>query len=208
VPGRAIKDLARVVDKVESETQLQVAVDSVGENDAKQVQFAVATSGISKQIICPCLEESYPDCLALLDRYEFETTVAMNRYALMTRLERLSVLTDKKAKGVKFVFDPEAQKIELLIEREYGKGKQIMDAEIPAVLEGFEIRFNLQYVMNILKAMSSSALNLVISKPHTPAKVESSGDFDIPELTMNATYFLMPMCSLNEVDDIEAEPNN
>ncbi len=207
VPGRAIKELARIVDKVEADTQLQVAIDRVGETNAKQVQFTVAASEISKQIICPCLEEPYPDCLALLDRYEFETTATINRYALITRLERLAVLTDKKAKGVKFVFDSDEQKIELLIERDYGKGKQIMDAEIPADLQGFEIRFNLQYLMNILKAMSSTALNLVVSKPHTPAKVELAGEIEIPELTMNATYFLMPMCSLAEVDGTEALPS-
>lgn len=206
IPGRAIKELARTVDKVESETQLQVAVDRVEESAAKRVQFTVTASGVSKQIVCQCFEEAYPDCLALLDRYEFDTTVTMNRYALMTRLERLSALTDKKAKGVKFTFNHEAQRIELLIEREYGKGKQVMDAEVPAELEGFEIRFNLQYVMNILKAMSSAALNLVVSKPSSPAKVQSAGDIEIPELTMNATYFLMPMCSLNDVDDVAPDP--
>lgn len=204
IPGRAIKELAKTIDKVEAETQLQVTVDNFGETDAKRVQFIVAASGFSKQIICPCLEEPYPDCLALLDRYEFATTVTMNRHALMTRLERLAVLTDKKAKGVKFVFDRDAQKIELLIERDYGKGKQVMDAEVPDDLEGFEIRFNLQYLMNILKAMSSASLNLVVNKPSTPAKVESAGDVEIPELIMTATYFLMPMCSLNEV---EADPS-
>ncbi|WP_348251653.1 DNA polymerase III subunit beta [Leptolyngbya boryana] len=204
VPSRAIKELARTVDKVEAETQLQIAVDRVEENAAKRVQFTIAASGISKQIVCQCLEEVYPDCLALLDRYEFDTTITINRYALMTRLERLSALTDKKAKGVKFTFNHEAQKIELLIEREYGKGKQIMDTEVPEELEGFEIRFNLQYLMNILKAMSSSALKLVMSKPHTPAKVESTGDFEIPELDMTATYFLMPMCNLDEVGDVQS----
>jgi DNA polymerase III subunit beta len=207
IPGRVIKELAKTVDKVEAETQLQVAVESVGDNAAKQVQFTVGASGISKQITCQCLEESYPDCLALLDRYEFETTATISRYALMTRLERLAVLTDKKAKGVKCVFDHEAQKIELLIERDYGKGKQVMDADIPAELQGFEIRFNLQYLMNILRAMSSASLNLVMSKPSTPAKVESAGDLEIPELTMNATYFLMPMCSLNEVDNVTPDPS-
>ncbi|KAM3101045.1 DNA polymerase III subunit beta [Phormidesmis sp. 146-12] len=196
IPGKALKELAKTLEKTASETELQVFYD----DKAKRVLFAVEEDDLSKQISCQCLEEEYPDCDLLLSRYPFNQTVTISRSSLLSRLERLAVLADKKVKTVKFCFDSQHQTIDLLIERDYGKGKQVLDAAIPETVKGMAIKFNVTYLLNILKAMSSSALKLVMHQFNTPAKVEAVGDVDIPELRMEATYFLFPMVNQDEVN--------
>lgn len=196
IPGKALKELAKTLEKTASETELKVFYD----DKAKRVLFAVEENGLSKQIACQCLEEDYPDCDLLLSRYPFNQTVTISRSTLLSRLERLAVLADKKVKTVKFCFDSQHQTIDLSIERDYGKGKQVLDAAIPETVNGMAIKFNVTYLLNILKAMSSSALKLVMHQLNTPAKVEAAGDVDIPELHMEATYFLFPMVDQDEMN--------
>ena len=196
IPGKALRELAKTLEKTASETELQVFYD----NQAKRVMFAVEENDLSKQIACQCLEEDYPDCDLLLSRYPFNQTVTISRSTLLSRLERLAVLADKKVKTVKFCFDSQHQTIDLSIERDYGKGKQVLDAAVPETVNGMTIKFNITYLLNILKAMSSSALKLVMYQFNTPAKVEAAGDVDIPELRMEATYFLFPMVDQNEMN--------
>jgi DNA polymerase III sliding clamp (beta) subunit (PCNA family) len=196
IPGKALKELAKTLEKKASETELKVFYD----DKAKRVLFAVEENDLSKQIACQCLEEDYPDCDLLLSRYPFNQTVTISRSTLLSRLERLAVLADKKVKTVKFCFDSEQQTIDLSTERDYGKGKQVLDAAIPETVNGMAIKFNVTYLLNILKAMSSYALKLVMHQFNTPAKVEAAGDVDIPELRMEATYFLFPMVDQDEMN--------
>lgn len=196
IPGKALKELAKTLEKTASETELKVFYD----DKAKRVLFAVEENDLSKQISCQCLEEDYPDCDLLLSRYPFNQTVTISRSTLLSRLERLAVLADKKVKTVKFCFDSQQQTIDLSIERDYGKGRQVLDAAIPETVNGMAIKFNVTYLLNILKAMSSSALKLVMHQFNTPAKVEAAGDVDIPELRMEATYFLFPMVDQDEMN--------
>jgi DNA polymerase-3 subunit beta len=195
IPGKALKELAKTLEKTAPETELLSYDDK-----AKRVLFAVEENDLSKQISCRCMEEDYPDCDLLLSRYPFNQTVTISRSTLLSRLERLAVLADKKVKTVKFSFDSQHQTIGLSIERDYGKGKQVLDAAIPETVNGMAIKFNITYLLNILKAMSSSALKLVMHQFNTPAKVEAAGDVDIPELRMEATYFLFPMVDQDEMN--------
>lgn len=196
IPGKALKELAKTLEKTASETELQAFYDG----QAKRMLFVVEDDGLSKQIACQCLEEEYPDCDRLLNRYTFKQTATISRSTLLSRLERVAVLADKKVKTVKFCFDSQQQTITLSIERDYGKGKQVLEAAIPDPLNGMTIKFNINYLLNILKAISSSALKLVVHQNNTPARVEATGDVDIPELRMEATYFLFPMVDQAEVD--------
>lgn len=71
IPGKALKELAKTLEKTASETELHVFYD----NQAKRVLFAVEENDLSKQIVCQCLEEDYPDCDLLLSRYPFNQIV-------------------------------------------------------------------------------------------------------------------------------------
>lgn len=196
IPGKALKELVKTLEKTTSQTELQVFYD----DKAKRIVFAVEDADLSKQMTCQCLEEDYPDCDLLLSRYRFSHTITISRSLLLSRLERLAVLADRKVKTVKFCFDSQQQTIDLSIEQDYGKGKQVLDAVIPKAVNGMEIKFNINYLLNILKAISSSAVKLIVHQFNTPARVEAAGDMDIPELRMDATYFLFPMVDRDEMN--------
>lgn len=90
-------------------------------------------------------------------------------------------------------FDRTTQTVTLSIERDYGKGQQQMPALLPGEMDDLEILFNVTYLLNAIKALGSSALKLVMNQPDTPANIYSAGDLEMPELNMEATYFVMPL---------------
>jgi DNA polymerase III subunit beta len=187
IPIKALRELTRTLEKSKLDTPLQFV------SEANRVSFAVTENGITKQLLCQCLEGDYPDCQALLNRYHYPKQVTLDKYDLLARLDRLAVLADKKEHAVRLRFDQATQMVTLSIEREYGKGQQMMPAILSDDVDGMELLFNVKYLLNVIKALGSSALKLVLDQPNTPVKICSAGDVEVPELKLEATYFIMPL---------------
>ena len=188
IPVKALKELTRALEKVEPDQPLQFAYDEL----ATRVLFEVSDGDIHKQIICQCLEDIYPDCQTLVNQYQYPKQITVNKGELLVKLDRLSVLADKKENSVRFYFDRPHQEIHLSIERDYGKGKQVVSAEVPADADQLEITFNVNYLLNAIRAISSSAVCITLNKPYTPVNLKPAGDVDIPGINMDATYFVLP----------------
>lgn len=195
IPAKALKELTRNLEKVESDQTLQFAYD----DRAKRVMFELTDEGIHKQIICQCLEDSYPDCQALVNQYQYPKRVTVERNALLTKLDRLSALADRKENGIRLFYTSSTQEIHLSIERDYGKGKQVVAADIPSEVDQMEIMFNINYLLNALKAISSSAVCITMNKPYTPASLKPTGDMENPEISLDATYFILPLYDKEKV---------
>lgn len=189
IPMKALKELTRTLEKCKLDTPLQFA------SEDNRVIFEVTENGITRQLLCQCLEGDYPDCQALLSRYQYPRQVTLDKYDLLARLDRLAVLADKKEHAVRLKFDRATQSVTLSIERDYGKGQQQMPAMLPDEMNDLEILFNVTYLLNAIKALGSSALKLVMNQPDTPANICSAGELEMPELNMEATYFVMPLSS-------------
>ena len=194
IPVKALKELTRALEKVEPDQPLRFAYDE----QAKRVLFEVSDSGICKQIICQCLEDVYPDCQTLVNQYRYPKQITVDKGELLVKLDRLSVLADKKENSVRFYFDHPRQEIHLSIERDYGKGKQVVSAEVPAEANQLEITFNINYLLNAIRAISSSAVCIMLNKPYTPVNLKPAGDMDIPGIDLDATYFVLPQYDKEE----------
>lgn len=201
IPARMLGELSKTLEKVEPDASFKYAYD----RKTKRALFEVEHDGIRKRFITQCFDGGYPDCPALLDQYQFRHTVTLDKAELLDRLERLEVLADKKVNGVVIQFHAKEQHIQLSLEQDFGKGIQTMSAEIPKELGSTEVQFNVKYLTTAVKALMSSALRLTLDKPYTPAKVQSAGDVEVPELEMDAVYFLLPQFDKDKLAQIQEE---
>jgi DNA polymerase III subunit beta len=182
IPGKALKELIRnLADSVDA---IQLLYDA----QATRASFAWQDIILS----CQCIEGQYPDCEQLLSRYSFDREVVLEKSGLLKALERLSVLTDKKERGIQFRFDGTTQQIHLSIEREFGKGNETISAHIPTDM-ALDIQFNLKYLGEAVKAIPSSGIKMHLKQPDYPAMLVPAGDFNNPELEMEMRHFLFPL---------------
>jgi DNA polymerase III subunit beta len=182
IPGKALKELIRnLADSVDA---IQLLYDA----QATRASFAWQDIVLS----CQCIEGQYPDCEQLLSRYSFDREVVLDKSGLLKALERLSVLTDKKERGIQFRFDGTTQQIHLSIEREFGKGDETISAHIPTDMT-LDIQFNLKYLGEAVKAIPSSAIKMHLKQPDYPVMLVPAGDFSNSELEMDMRHFLFPL---------------
>jgi DNA polymerase-3 subunit beta len=182
IPGKALKELIRnLADSVDA---IQLLYDA----QATRASFAWQDIILS----CQCIEGQYPDCEQLLSRYSFDREVVLEKSGLLKALERLSVLTDKKERGIQFQFDGTTQQIHLSIEREFGKGDETISAHIPTDMT-LDIQFNLKYLGEAVKAIPSAGIKMHLKQPDYPAMLVPAGDFNNPELEMEMRHFLFPL---------------
>jgi DNA polymerase-3 subunit beta len=182
IPGKALKELIRnLADSVDS---IQLRYDA----EATRASFAWQDIILS----CQCIEGQYPDCEQLLARYNFDQEVVLEKSGLLKALERLSVLTDKKERGIQFRFDGTTQQIHLSIEREFGKGDETISAHIPTDMT-LEIQFNLKYLGEAVKAIPSTGIKMHLKQPDYPVMLMPAGDLNNPELEMEMRHFLFPL---------------
>uniref|UniRef100_A0A832H274 DNA polymerase III subunit beta n=1 Tax=Oscillatoriales cyanobacterium SpSt-402 TaxID=2282168 RepID=A0A832H274_9CYAN len=182
IPGKALKELIRNL--ADSVNVIQLLYDA----QATRASFAWQDIILS----CQCIEGQYPDCEQLLSRYSFDREVVLEKSGLLRALERLSVLTDKKERGIQFRFDGTTQQIHLSIEREFGKGDETISAHIPTDMT-LDIQFNLKYLGEAVKAIPSSGIKMHLKQPDYPTMLVPAGDFNNPELEMEMRHFLFPL---------------
>lgn len=203
IPAKTLKELTRNLEKIEVDESLRFAYDA----RSKRVLFEFSDKKLQKEIISQCLEDSYPDCQALVERYQYPKQVAIETNALLSKLDRLSALASKKENAVKLLFDSSTQEIYLTIERDYGRGTQTVSAIIPDELGKFEIQFNINYLIDALKALSSSAVNFTMDRPYTPVSLKRAGDLEFPDIAIDATYFILPLYDLEKAKQAKQEYN-
>ena len=186
IPGRVLKELARNLDDSVEFINLLY--------DAQSNRLGFAWQDITLR--CQCLEGNYPDCEQLLARFTFDREVILEKAFLVKALERLAVLTDKKEKGIYLQFDGSLQQLRLSIEREFGKGDQVIAAHLPSEMS-LNIQFNLKYLVEAAKAIPSSAIKMHLQQSDHPAMLVPYGDRPNPELQMEMRQFLLPLYTLN-----------
>ncbi|WP_321206721.1 DNA polymerase III subunit beta [Tolypothrix tenuis] len=186
LPGRVLKELVRNLD--ESVEFINLWYDS----QTNRLGFAW------QDIILKCqyLEGAYPDCEQLLARFSFDREVILEKAFLVKALERLAVLTDKKEKGIYLQFDGTLQQLRLSIEREFGKGDQVIAAHLPSEMS-LNIQFNLKYLVEAAKAIPSTAIKIHLQQSDHPVMLVPYGDRQNPELEMSMRQFLLPLYTQN-----------
>jgi len=137
--------------------------------------------GFQQRLVTRLLDGMYPNYRQLLPR-EFARRVVMEREDVIHALERLAVLAGSR-NVVKFSLDLDT--VILATEGgELGQGQEQIPAEIEG--EALEVAFNVKYVLEGLKAMSTSQVQMQLNSATAPVIFSPLGD-------VKMTYLVMPI---------------
>ncbi len=174
VPAKALRELERMLGMRSSAEPLALHFDQ------GQVVFSFSNQRLTSRI----LEGQYPAYRQLIPR-QFERQIALERRALLSALERIAVLADQKNNIVKFSIDSVNQELALSVEaQDVGSGREAMPAQISG--ESIEVAFNIKYLIDGLKALQSSEIQMQLNNPLSPVILTPLGSFKM-------TYLIMPV---------------
>ena len=174
VPAKALRELERMLGTRQSDEPLALHFDQ------GQVVFEWANQRLSSRT----LEGQYPAYRQLIPR-QFERQVTLERRLLLSALERIAVFSDQKNNIVKFSIDSVNQELALSVEaQDVGSGRESMQAQISG--ESIEIAFNVKYLMEGLKALPSSEIQMQLNTALSPVILTPLG-------SLKMTYLIMPV---------------
>ncbi|WGV28669.1 DNA polymerase III subunit beta [Halotia branconii] len=175
VPARALRELQRMLaHNAASDEAIALYLDQ------GQVVFAWQNQRLTSRT----LDGQYPAYRQLIPR-QFERQVTIERRQFISTLERIAVLADQKNNIVKISIDNTAQEITLSCEaQDVGSGRESMSAQISG--EDIEIAFNIKYLMEGLKELPSSEIQMHLNQSLTPVIFTPLGG-------LKMTYLAMPV---------------
>lgn len=175
VPARALRELQRMLAHSSSDDE-PVALYL----DQGQVVFAWKNQRLTSRT----LEGQYPAYRQLIPR-QFERQVTIDRKQFLSTLERIAVLADQKNNIVKLSIDAANQEITLSCEaQDVGSGRESMPAQISG--ENIDIAFNIKYLMEGLKELPASEIQMHLNQNLTPVIFTPLGG-------LKMTYLAMPV---------------
>lgn len=175
VPAKALRELERMLaHSASSDEPVALYLD----------QGQVVFEWQQQRLTSRTLEGQYPAYRQLIPR-QFAREVTLERRQFLSTLERIAVLADQKNNIVKLTIDGGAQQITLSCEaQEMGSGRESMPAQISG--EDIEIAFNVKYLMEGLKALPSSEIQMHLNQNLTPVIFTPLGG-------LKMTYLAMPV---------------
>ena len=174
VPARALRELERMVGTRQVSESLTLYIDQ------GQVVFELANQRITSRT----LEGQYPNYRQLIPS-TFERQITLDRRQLLSALERIAVLADQKNNLVKFTIDSDNQQVSLSVEaQDVGKGRESLPAQVSG--DNIDIAFNVKYLMDGLKALPATEIQLQLNGATSPVILTPLGG-------LKMTYLVMPV---------------
>lgn len=173
IPARSLKELDRLVGS--SGGSLQLFSD--------KGQAVIVSDG--HVLTTRILEGVYPNYRQLIPA-SFSRSIVINRRALLAALDRVSVLADSHTNVVKLEADPGTDRVTVRADaQDLGRGSESLAAVITG--EAITVAFNVRYLIDGLKAMTTDQVVLQANAPTTPVVLEPVGD------DCGFTYLVMPV---------------
>ncbi len=177
IPARALREVERLLSRYEGEA-VRFRLEP------HQADFQLPSErgdGFEQRLVTRLLDGMYPNYRQLLPK-EFARRVVMEREDLIHALERLAVLAGSR-NVVKFSLDLD----HVLLATDGGELGQGQE-QIPAEIEGdaLDVAFNVKYVLEGLKAMHSSQVQMQLNSATAPVIFSPLGD-------VKMTYLVMPI---------------
>lgn len=173
VPAKALRELERMLTHNTSPSEPVAMYFNPG-----QIVFAWQNQRLTSRT----LEGQYPVYRQLIPR-QFQREIILQRKEVLSALERIAVLADQKNNLVKFTTDASDNKITLSCEsKEVGNALESIAAEISG--EDIEIAFNIKYLMEGLKALPSSDIQMQLNTNLTPVIFNPLGGLKMIYLAM------------------------
>ncbi|MEL7506552.1 MAG: DNA polymerase III subunit beta [Cyanobacteria bacterium J06633_23] len=174
VPGKALRELERLLQAYQGTEPIALRFDPT------QVVFELGHQRITTRL----LEGAYPNYRQLIPP-KFERQLTVDRKQLMAALERIGVLADQRNNIVKLSISGTGQTLALSVEaQEVGSGREEMSAQVTG--DDLDIAFNVRYLLEGLRALPSSEIQLQCSSATSPAILT-------PVSGLQMTYLVMPV---------------
>ena len=173
VPAKALQELMKMLDR-----QNGNAIDV--QFDQGQVVFEWTDQRLTSRL----LEGQYPNYRQLVPR-QFTHQMTVDRRSFLSALERISVLADQKNNIVKVQLDQVGQQLTLSVDaQDVGSGREAVPAQISG--EGMDIAFNVRYLLDGLKAISTAEVQMQLNTSTSPVILSPLGGSKM-------TYLVMPV---------------
>lgn len=173
IPAKALQELTKMLDR---QTADSVAVQF----DQNQVVF----EWTDQRLVTRLLEGQYPNYQQLVPR-QFSRQMTIDRRLFLDALERIAVLADQKNNIVKVSLNSTNQEIALSVEaQDVGSGRETIPAQISG--EDLDVAFNVKYLMEGLKVVATSEVQIQLNTATSPAVLSPVGG-------MKMTYLVMPV---------------
>ncbi|MCW6035382.1 DNA polymerase III subunit beta [Spirulina subsalsa FACHB-351] len=175
IPARTLRELERMLTLRENTDSVMLHVDE------SQIVFELGNQRITSRK----LEGAYPAYRQLIPQ-QFGNQINVDRRQFQSALERISVLADSKNNVVRCVIDHDNQQLFLSVEsQDLGSGRESMSAQITSSNPP-EVAFNVKYLMDGLKALSSVEICIHLNAPTQPV-------IFTPLSGLKMTYLAMPV---------------
>jgi DNA polymerase-3 subunit beta len=173
IPARTLRELEKMLSvNKESDTSAKLTIED-GQVDFEWLGYKMTSR---------TLEGQYPMYRQLLPK-QFDKIVTLDRKVLISALDRISVLADQKNNIVKVSIDADNSQLILSCEaQETGYGHELM----PATIQGssIDIAFNVKYLMEGLKTLPSSEIQMHLNAELTPVIFTPLGGLKMIYLAM------------------------
>ncbi len=174
IPTRSLREIEKLVSLRSSENSIKLFYDK------GQVVFISSNQIITTRT----LEGSYPNYPQLIPD-SFSKIFTFNTKKLIEALERIAVLADQQSSVVKIKL--EEKDLALISAEAQDIGNAYETVPVSFDFDQFDIAFNVRYLLEGLKVISSQNVIFKCNLPTTPAVL-------VPEDSVNAfTYLVMPV---------------
>lgn len=175
VPARSLRELERLLTSRPSQEPLSLFCE----------RGQVVVLWADQVLTSRSLDGTYPNYRQLIPD-AFSRCTQLDRRAFVAALERVAVLADQHNNVVKISTDPASGRVHIRADaQDVGSGSEDLAATIEG--EAIEIAFNVRYLLDGLKAMTSDQVLLQSNAPTTPAVLAPAGD------DAAFTYLVMPV---------------
>jgi len=156
IPSRTLKDLEKILNQAKTQ-DLTLAFDS------HQVRLVLPQQILTSRL----LDGQYPN-YGMLIPHQFERQVTVDRRALLESLERIAIFAEQKNNIVRFSFLSEEQTLNLSVDApDVGTGHESLVMQMTGT--DVEIAFNVKYLLDALKVMSTQSVKINLNGNTQPA---------------------------------------
>lgn len=174
IPGKALRELERILQAYPSNEPVAFQLDDT------QVVFDLGRQRITTRL----LEGQYPNYKQLIPT-QFERQLTLDRKQFVSSLERIAVIADQRNNIVKLSVNNMQQSLALSVEaQEVGSGLENLPAQVTG--EDLDIAFNVRYLLEGLKALPTSEVQIQCNTATSPSVLTPLGGTKI-------TYLVMPV---------------
>jgi DNA polymerase III subunit beta len=173
IPAKALQELTKMLER---QSERPVAVKF----DRSQVVF----DWIDQRLTSRLLEGQYPNYRQLVPK-QFTHQLTVERRLFLSALERIAVIADQKNNIVKLTISNTKQELTLSVDApDVGRGEETIAAQVSG--EDLVIAFNVRYLLDGLKVLNTSEVQMQFNTATSPAILTPLGG-------LKMTYLVMPV---------------